>query len=71
MKRWVAFRRERAESPRIDRFLDEIERVCRKHGLSIGHEDAEGAFTVGEFNKDALDWIREAYDYLPGDADRS
>lgn len=35
--------------PRIEAFLDEIEQVCRKHQLTISHEDHHGAFEIEDF----------------------
>lgn len=41
-------------------FLDEIEAVCRRHNLSIAHEDREGGFEIEPFSDDNMDWLREA-----------
>jgi hypothetical protein len=52
----------RRESPDVDKFLEEVLLVCRKHGMTISHEDSGGAFKVegpSEFN---LDWLWNAYD---------
>ena len=52
---------ERIETPEhILKFFDEIEAVCRKHGLSIGHEDGEGAFQIEPFRESNIKWLREA-----------
>lgn len=44
---------------RIGAFLDEIEAVQRKHGISIGHED-ERNFTLVPFSESTLHWLRAA-----------
>lgn len=41
-------------------FLDEILAVCRRHNLSIAHEDDNGAFLVVPYNAEAVNWLREA-----------
>ena len=41
-------------------FLDEIEAVCRRHNLSIAHEDREGGFEIEPFSTDNMAWLREA-----------
>lgn len=51
-------------SPEIDRFLEEISQVCRKHNLVIGHEDEMGAFVVEKFSEKTLQWLNAAY-YTP------
>jgi len=41
-------------------FLSEFEQLCKKHNLSIAHEDTHGAFIIEEFNQFNIDWIKEA-----------
>ena len=41
-------------------FLEDLADVCKKHGLSISHEDEHGAFLVTEFDKSALEWLCSA-----------
>jgi hypothetical protein len=41
-------------------FLNEIRQVCKKHGLSISHEDKEGAFEIENFSQDNIDWLMNA-----------
>ena len=61
MKRWSRKRSEDVESPsKVEAFLDEIESVCRKHGLSISHEDGQGAFEVDGFSDENIKWLRDA-----------
>lgn len=40
-------------------FLDEIEAVCRKHQITIAHEDSNGGFLFDDFRQRNLSWLRE------------
>ena len=42
----------------VEAFLNEIEAVCRKHDLSILHEDTQGAFEIRRFDDQAMTWLR-------------
>jgi len=48
-KRWDG--KEHTVMPNIDSFLDEIIQVCKKHNLSISHEDNQGAFIIEKENE--------------------
>ena len=50
------------EDPRVDRFMADIEAVCRKHGLSISHEDCGVGFFVEEFDEDSIFWLASNLD---------
>lgn len=50
------------DSPDVDAFLADIERVCRSHGLSIVHEDTQGGFEIEDFSESAMDWLHAAAD---------
>lgn len=54
---------ERVENPAIDAFLEEIKEVCKKHNLSIAHEDSQGAFVIEEYDEHNLEWLLAADDY--------
>lgn len=41
-------------------FLSEIEELCRKHNISISHEDTHGAFILERFDEDLLEWLKYA-----------
>lgn len=62
MKRWNIQKAESVENAKIDAFLRDIEEVCSKHSLTIGHEDGHGAFLVQGFDQHNIDWLREAHD---------
>lgn len=40
-------------------FLDEIETVCKKYGISISHEDTGGAFKLERYSQDTMDWLKQ------------
>ena len=42
-------------------FFDEIESVCKKHNISISHEDGHGAFMLEEYDELYTKWLRGAY----------
>jgi hypothetical protein len=50
------------QKPQVKTFIEEIIDVCKKHGLSIGHEDTQGAFEIKEYNTDDIEWFRSAMD---------
>ena len=48
----VRVRYQRADAePRSKAFLEALLTVCREHGLSLAHEDAQGAFIVRKLNQ--------------------
>lgn len=46
----------------IINFLKDIEDVCKKHNMSILHEDSQGGFEIDEFDKYNLEWLANASD---------
>ena len=56
-ERWDSRKGEMVQRPDVDAFLADIEAVCRKHGLSIGHEDGHGSFIVGPFDQGEVEWL--------------
>jgi hypothetical protein len=49
-------------SPEVQAFLDELITVCRKHGLSISHEDGHCNFIVERHSQWLEQWLRAAKD---------
>jgi hypothetical protein len=41
-------------------FMNEITGVCKKHGLSIAHQDHQGAFIVENYSKTNIEWLQSA-----------
>lgn len=52
--------------PAVTAFLNDLEDLCRKHGMSLSHQDTEGAFVIEDFNPKRLAWLRAANDGRTG-----
>ncbi len=39
-------------------FYQDIEDVCKKHNLSISHEDAYGSFEIEKFDEQNILWLK-------------
>ena len=59
-KRWDSDASEETEDPRVDAFLEEIAAVCKKHGLSIAHEDSHGGFLIQQYAEHNIEWLNDA-----------
>lgn len=64
VKRWDGS--ENVSVPEADTFIEEVLAVCKKHGMSISHEDHHGAFEIIAFTDEAAEWLREALWRGPG-----
>lgn len=53
------------QSESVKAFLGEVEKLSRAYGLSIIHEDTQGAFKIVSFNEDHLAWLKDAIDNTP------
>ena len=47
-------------SPRVDAFLRDLIEVYKKHELSLGHEDAHGAFIIQPLTDGNINWLQNA-----------
>ena len=47
---------------RIKNFMKEYEELCIKYGISLSHEDCQGAFIIDEYDKDNIEWVKSALD---------
>ena len=43
-------------------FLKDVEIVCKKHKMTISHEDGHGAFEIEGYDEFNLEWLAEAND---------
>jgi hypothetical protein len=43
-------------------FIKDIETVCKKHNLSISHEDGHGSFIIEEYKESNIKWLSQAED---------
>ena len=62
MERWIKAQDDFGEKPEIDAFLMELAAVCKKHGMSIGHEDGHGSFLVHALSDENIEWLLNASD---------
>jgi len=46
---------------RYTAFLDELAGLCRRHGISISHEDCQGGFILHPLDPDDLEWMAAAH----------
>jgi FAD/FMN-containing dehydrogenase len=67
MKRWNIPLSEERENAKVDAFLEDIAAVCRRHGMSIAHEDGHGAFIIEKYSEMTRDWLMGAHDATTGD----
>ncbi len=58
--RWSVNRDTYVETPKVDAFIAEVIEVCQRHGLSIGHEDTQGAFVIERHSSVNDGWLRAA-----------
>ena len=60
-KRWYCRESVDIESPKeIEDFLNEYDKLCKKHNMSLSHEDGHGGFEITEYNIRNINWVREA-----------
>ena len=45
---------------RIKNFMKEYEELCIRHGMTLSHEDSQGAFIIDEYDKDNVEWVKSA-----------
>lgn len=57
---WNSTVGEYIDSVEIDLFIAEITDVCKKHGMSISHEDSHGAFIIDGYMESNIKWLQYA-----------
>jgi hypothetical protein len=62
MNRWNTHLSKTTDNPVIDAFLSDIVAVCKKHKLSLSHEDGHGAFEVTRYDDNKSEWLLAAHD---------
>ena len=60
MKRRDINKKEYLENKRADKFLNDIKEVCKKHNMSISHEDFQGGFIITSYNDSNIKWLFDA-----------
>ena len=43
----------------IKDFLSDVEKIYKKHNMSISHEDRHGSFVINRFKQEDLEWIKD------------
>ena len=64
MNRWSNSKFKYVDDEKVDAFLAEVVEVCRKHGMSLGHEDSQGAFLVENFRDSNSRWLMQAMENM-------
>ena len=55
---WDSTKSCRVDMPKeMENFLNDIKMICKKHNLSISHEDYHGTFLIEEYNEDNVEWL--------------
>ena len=49
--RWNVATNRKEVNPLVDAFLEDLLFLCKKHGLSLSHEDGHGAFLVENYEE--------------------
>ena len=44
----------------LEAFIKDYEALCKKHNISLSHEDKYGAFEFEEYLKDNIEWVQES-----------
>lgn len=45
---------------KLGAFKEGLAALCRKHDVSISHEDAHGSFIITDFNPENIRWVNAA-----------
>ncbi len=48
------------DKQQVDMFLADILEICKKHNLSLGHEDQHGSFVIVPYQEIYNTWLFEA-----------
>jgi hypothetical protein len=43
-------------------FIDALVEVYKAHGMSLAHEDSQGAFKVENYSESNVAWLRASFD---------
>ncbi len=44
----------------VQEFLNDLEELCRRHDMSLSHEDGHGSFIIENYSEFNLKWVRSA-----------
>lgn len=57
-------------SKKVKEFVKEIIKVCKKHELSISHEDQHGGFEIEDYDDCFTGWFSQASDRTKEEKDK-
>ena len=57
-------------SEKVKEFVKEIIKVCKKHELSISHEDQHGGFEIEDYDDCFTAWFSQASDRTKEEKDK-
>lgn len=60
MEHWDVRKCKMVKDEKVDEFIEEVIEVCKKHKLSISHEDQHGAFEITTYDEHNSSWLRAA-----------
>ena len=52
------------KNEQMDDFLLDLEILCKEYGISISHEDTQGAFIIEDYKQENIDWMKQAIDKM-------
>jgi hypothetical protein len=64
VKRFNSQIKDFVENKEVDSFINEILTVCKKHGMSISHEDTHGGFSIVKYKDSYAEWFLNAHDNM-------
>jgi len=61
MKSWSKTKNEFVKTPeKVLSFIADIEKIYKKHNLSISHEDKHGSFIIEQNNSTNVNWLKNS-----------
>jgi len=58
------------QSENVKEFIKDIIAIYKLHGMSLSHEDTQGAFKVVDLTDENINWIKAARDCIDEREDR-
>ena len=65
-KLWDVRKRKMCANAKVTQFLGEVDEVCQKYKMAIGHEDSGGSFVICPYTSSRSRWLQAAsWDSVP------